>query len=109
MFARRLAWQMGELSVEAMLDRLSPEDFNRWQAAYLTGQLDDGWQQAAMICAEIRNLPKRMRLAVWGGTLDPKELAKPSDFLPTWEEDKQPVRDTVKEYFDHLAQKFGKK
>lgn len=109
MFARRLAWQMGELDVDMMLDRLSPDGFDRWWAAYATGQLDDGWQQAAMICAEIRNLPKRFLIHRYGGKLDPKDLAKPRDFLPDF--DKRDAQADVDQkrleaYQKHLAARY---
>jgi hypothetical protein len=109
MFAYRLAWQMRELNVDAMLDRLSPEDLDRWQAAYYTGQLDDAWQQAAMICAELRNLPKRIWVQRFGGEINPKDLTKPREFLPQFEEPKESGQDSVAAYQRHLARKYGKK
>lgn len=107
MFARRLAWQMGEVDVDRLLARLSPDDLDRWWAAYATGQLDDGWQLAAMICAEIRNLPKRIRLYMFGGELDPKDLAKPDEFLPRFaRREVETGPDRLAAYAKHLEQRY---
>ena len=50
----RLAWQMGELDVEAMLDKLTREKFNRWLVAYHELRLD-GSPNAALVAATIHN------------------------------------------------------
>ncbi len=50
----RLAWQMGELDVEAMLGRLERHQFDRWFVAYHELRLD-GSRPAAQVVAAIHN------------------------------------------------------
>ena len=46
---------LGRVDVDAMLEEMTPEQFNEWIAAYRAGLLREQWETAGTIAAEIHN------------------------------------------------------
>ena len=108
-----MAWQVGVLNVEELRNGLDPQQLERWHQAYATGSLDDSWQQTAMLAAEIRNLPVRLRFEFFakkGDTLDPQQLVSPEDFLPKppGKKKKKRNRKSIDQFNQRMAEKYGK-
>lgn len=104
----RLAWQMGELDVEAMLDKIDRAKFNRWLVAYYELRLD-GSPNAAMIAAAIHN--ELMPLHIQAGNEDWK-YQTPDDHLPPVEfavKQKQPAEPAEPDWADLAARAWGSK
>jgi len=106
-----LAWQAGLPNVEAMRNGMTVEQADLWSEAYATGQLDDGWQQSAMIACEIRNLPVRLCCWFFGHKMKSEELATPDSFIPrptTKNKSKKSKKNNTRDFANRLAKQFGK-
>ena len=108
----RLALAMGTTDVDAVMESMTPELMARWRAAYLSGQIDDHWQQAGMLAAVIVNVVKVLAQGLQGKGAKPmkeKDFAKPEDFIPSARDpdDKPEVDTSVFDFGEQLAARFG--
>lgn len=88
-----------------MLDEITPEEFDLWHAAYLTGRIDDSWAQAAMGCAVLVNVIKEVAAGFAGSKLPESSIVSPSQFMPPFEVEQKPD-DSIDRFSEALAAKF---
>lgn len=77
----RLALALGEVDVDGMLDRITPEQFVEWIAFYSLEPFGDEWRQAALIAAEAANAGKIALTPHMKTRLRESDLTQPEDYL----------------------------
>jgi len=90
-----------------MRNGLTTDQFERWAEAYATGQLDDSWQQAAMVACEIRNLPVRLCGWFFGRKLKIEDLEMPDSFMPQPSKKPPAKKNSVEDFAAKMAGRFG--
>lgn len=102
---------MGATDVSELMASLTPEQFDSWWAASLTGKLDDGWAQAAMVCAVVVNALREIAAGFAGSKLSESDMVTPDMYMPSLnkEEETQPAKedDSVRNFGALLAAKYG--
>lgn len=98
----KLAVMMRRPDVDALLDEMSPRQFEEWFIAYQKGILhEDEWLQAGVIAATIHNELTRITAILTQQKLRDEDIADPQDFTPL------PKRKKPKKKFD--AKQFIKR
>lgn len=82
---------LGRVDVDAMLDQITPEQFNEWLAYYRVEPFGDEWLAAATIAASSHNAGL-MVAAAHGAKIDDEHFKKAEDFLPTFDKASKPKR-----------------
>jgi hypothetical protein len=81
-FAIRLANQLGYLDPDAMLDQMSPEQFDERIAHEIVEPWGEPWKVGGTIAATIVNAIAQYIAVRAGQNLPPTALADPDDFVP---------------------------
>ena len=82
MFAYRLAWKLGRIDVDEMLNEISPSQFAEWIAAHNLGLNEESWLQAGTIAATIHNEIQSALHSYAGKQMPEKSIQSPADYNP---------------------------
>jgi len=81
MTAMRLAPATGHVDVDAMLEKLTPEEFDEWEAFFLiVGPAADSWRQTGVVAAMLNNV----------NVTKDKDCRQPEDFMPILQANRKP-------------------
>ena len=103
MTAMRLALATGHVDVDAMLDTLTPEEMNEWEAFFLiVGPAADSWRQTGVVAAMLNNV----------NVTKDKDCRQPEDFMPILQANRKPRQGEMMKPEDAakmFAQMYGNK
>ena len=76
----RLALATGHVDVDAMLERLTPQEMTEWEAFFLiVGPPSDSWRQTGLVAAMINNV----------NVTKDRDCRQPEEFMPILQKKRQ--------------------
>ena len=73
---------MKRWDVNAMLDEMTPQEFDGWLAYHSIEPFDDGWLQAGVVASVVQNSVMSALAAYGGKRLKESDMVEPGDFVP---------------------------
>lgn len=70
------------LDVDALLESMTPAQFNRWRAFALVEGWGDEWLQAGTVAAAAHNASMMVGASMAGVAVKPEALSQPEDYVP---------------------------
>lgn len=77
-----LARELGRVDVDAMLDEITPKQFDEWLAALFIGLDVDGWHQAVTVASGLQNELRVLVGSTQHRVPETAEYLAPADYLP---------------------------
>lgn len=77
-----LARELGRIDVDAMLDEITPKQFDEWLAALLIGLDVEGWHQAVTVASGLQNELRVLVGSTQQRVPQRSEYLAPAEYLP---------------------------